>query len=500
MKVALVLKRLEVGGIENLVLRISEHLSNDHEVCIICTEGNGEWDPIAENLGLRLKKFYIWDFKDPVTFIETIAEFIIDESFAAIYINDTIIGSAVAGLVDSKTKKITVLHAIDTISISVAVSNRENMDGFIAISPRIKRILDNDETENSVLVPNGISNDFFGKMSDRVEQDSELKLLYCGRLSHSDKGVLFLPKLLELFSSHSDEKFSLTIVGDGPARSELERMIYEKKLNDFVTIKGSLKKDNIIQEMKEAHFLIFPSLSEGFGLSIIEAQAMGCIPVAFLIDGVTDYLIKDNINGLLCEYGKIESMYERVSDTFKNKQKMNELNKAAIMNAKQYKIENTANEWIKRIDKMPLKTIKYDTEKIQDNILGVLSFAADFETKCAKQKWLNNFYNKEEGNLVVLRKREIRNVVIFGTMHMSYFIYIDLLKENYNVVGFIDNNKVLPASINHIPIYDETWLEKETSSYDSVIVSIESSSSKIVKQRLKENFPGKYIFEWKELR
>lgn len=498
MKIALVLKRLEVGGIENLVLRISEHLSNHHEVCIICTEGVGEWDQIAEDLNIRLKKFLMWDFKDPITFIKSIADYINKEGFAAIYINDTIIGSAVAGLVDSKTKKITVLHAIDTTSISVAVSNKENMDGFIAVSPRIKKILDNCETENSILIPNGISNSFFEKMSNRVEIDSELKLLYCGRLSHRDKGVLFLPEFLERFSLYFDERFSLSIVGDGPARKELERMIDEKCLRSFVSVKGSLKKDNIIQEMKEAHFLISPSLSEGFGLSIIEAQASGCIPVAFLIEGVTDYIIQDNVNGLLCEYGDINSMYERVHDTFKNMPKMNRLNKAAIINAKQFKIENTANEWINSVDKISSRTNKYNVEKIRNNILTVLSFAADFETRFAKQKWLDNFFNKAEGNLALLRKSKIQNVVIFGTMYMSYFIYIDLLKRNFNIVGFIDNNKVLPATINYIPIYNETWLE-DNSLYDSIIISIESSSSTNVKKRLTEKLPKKNIYEWKEL-
>lgn len=497
MKVALVLKRLEVGGIENLVLRISEHLSNHHEVYIICTEGVGEWNQIADDLKVQIKRFFIWDFKDPITFIKCIADFINKESFAAIYINDTIIGSAIAGLVDSKIKKITVLHAIDTTSISVAVSNKENMDGFIAVSPRIKKILDNCEIENSILVPNGVSNSFFGKMSDRVEQDSELKLLYCGRLSHRDKGVLFLPELMKCFSLYFEERFSLSIVGDGPARKELEKMIDENCLGNFVSIKGSLKKDNVIQEMKEAHFLIFPSLSEGFGLSIIEAQASGCIPVAFFIEGVTDYLIQDNVNGLLCEYGDIKSMYERVHDTF-NKPKMNRLTKAAIINAKQFTIENTATEWINSIEKISSRTNMYDIEKVHNNILSVLSFAADFETRCAKQKWLNNFFNKEDGNLALLRKSKIQNIVIFGTMHMSYFIYIDLLKQNFNIVGFIDNNKVLPASINHIPIYNETWLE-DNNLYDSIIISIESSSSSDVKKRLTEKLTEKNIYVWKEL-
>ncbi|KIL49930.1 glycosyltransferase family 4 protein [Jeotgalibacillus soli] len=499
MKIALIVRRLDVGGIENLILRISECLKANHDVCIISTEGTGFWDIKAEVIGIKVKKYCIWDYSDPLTFINRIAGHINEESFDAVYFNDTMIGNALSTLLHSNIKKISVLHALDSASTAVAFSNNEHINGFIAVSPRIKKIMNEHKLNNTFLIPNGVSDDYFDKSSSRDKADqNKLKLLYCGRLSHKDKGVLFIPELLDIFSLHFNQHFELTIIGDGPDRNQLEKLLKERHLTNFVSIMGNMSKENVIYEMKKAQFLIFPSLSEGFGLSILEAQSTGCIPVAFKIEGVTDYLINDNINGLLCEYGNVKDMFEKINSVYADKIKMNAISKAAILNSQNFKIEKTANEWIKIIDKMPLNQVESKENNI-NSIINVLSIAADQQTMSAKKKWLENYYNRLDGNLTLLKENGIKNVVIFGTMYMSHFIYANLLKEKFKIVSFIDNFKIQPSSINQIPIYNEHWLEENKDLYDAVIVSVESLSRKDIKENFEKKIPEKHIFDWVEL-
>ena len=58
--------------------------------------------------------------------------------------------------------------------------------------------------------------------------------------------------------------------------------------------------------------MVMPSRFEGFGLTLIEAMAAGCVPVASRIRGVTDWIIEDGCNGMLFPMGNIGEASERI--------------------------------------------------------------------------------------------------------------------------------------------------------------------------------------------
>jgi len=62
-------------------------------------------------------------------------------------------------------------------------------------------------------------------------------------------------------------------------------------------------RENVPAVLAEADIYVFPSRYEGFGLSLVEAMACGCVPVASAIHGVTDTIVDDGGTGRLFPIG-----------------------------------------------------------------------------------------------------------------------------------------------------------------------------------------------------
>lgn len=94
--------------------------------------------------------------------------------------------------------------------------------------------------------------------------------VYVGRLA-LEKG---LNRLHGIFAGHPD--LHLCLVGDGPARSQLE----ERFRGQPVTFMGTMHGSDLAEAYASADFFIFPSTTETLGLVLLEAMASGLPIVA----------------------------------------------------------------------------------------------------------------------------------------------------------------------------------------------------------------------------
>jgi len=105
------------------------------------------------------------------------------------------------------------------------------------------------------------------------------RLLYAGRLLWW-KGVhLAIWALAGARALSVDAK--LTIVGDGPARRDLEILVQELGVSDHVIWRGELSREELLGLYPTHHAFLFPSLHEAGGTVILEAWAYG-LPVICL--------------------------------------------------------------------------------------------------------------------------------------------------------------------------------------------------------------------------
>ena len=118
-----------------------------------------------------------------------------------------------------------------------------------------------------------------------------IRLLFVGRLVEL-KGVQLL---LDSLSRVDPEKFQLTIVGDGPYRRDLEAKALSMHLPiEFV---GYLVGDDLAGAYSNADYLVFPTLSDEWGLVVNEALTAGVPVIGSIYSQAVQELVRDGHNG-----------------------------------------------------------------------------------------------------------------------------------------------------------------------------------------------------------
>ncbi|WP_282058321.1 glycosyltransferase family 4 protein [Lentibacter algarum] len=121
-------------------------------------------------------------------------------------------------------------------------------------------------------------------------------LLFVGRLA----AVKGLPVLLRALA-HVPEA-TLTIVGDGPQRGDIEALIDALNLHERVQLMGYRSQDEVAELLSQSRALVLPSFAEGLPVVLMEAMAAGLPVITTQIAGVPE-LVKDRENGWLVAAG-----------------------------------------------------------------------------------------------------------------------------------------------------------------------------------------------------
>jgi len=139
--------------------------------------------------------------------------------------------------------------------------------------------------------------------------------LYVGRVSQ-EKGV---PTLLQAWRQ-LPKGIALRIVGDGPARAILQSKAADDNLD--ITFLGHQSREQVIEAMQEARFVVFSSeLYENLPLTIIEAFACG-VPVIASRLGAMQEIVEDGRTGLLFSSGDAEDLARIVMSAWKQPEYM----------------------------------------------------------------------------------------------------------------------------------------------------------------------------------
>ena len=152
--------------------------------------------------------------------------------------------------------------------------------------------------EKITVIHNGIDPEPFEKAAgQRSFSRTERGRLVVGTVARlvSQKGVdLFLQAAVRLAVRYPAMRFR--IVGDGPERENLYRLALRLGLLNRMVFTGH--SDDIAAELALMDIFVLPSLSEGLGVSLLEAFASGCAVVAARVGGVPE-VVEDGHTGLL---------------------------------------------------------------------------------------------------------------------------------------------------------------------------------------------------------
>jgi len=116
----------------------------------------------------------------------------------------------------------------------------------------------------------------------------------------------------------------LLLVGDGPDRSDCERLARELDVQKEVMFLG--KQDALHEILGVADLFLMPSQSESFGLSALEAMSCGVPVVSSSVGGLPE-LINHADTGFIAEIGDVERMAKYVIDLLTNEKKYKQFSK-----------------------------------------------------------------------------------------------------------------------------------------------------------------------------
>lgn len=123
--------------------------------------------------------------------------------------------------------------------------------------------------------------------------------------------IASLPEVVKLFPT-----LKVLIVGDGSERGKLERYVKKLSLLENVIFLGICKDVRGI--LNTFDIFVLPSLNEGMGRCMLEAQALGVPVVATKVGGIPE-VVRDSIGGILVPPRNPEAMAEAIINLLKNK-------------------------------------------------------------------------------------------------------------------------------------------------------------------------------------
>lgn len=137
------------------------------------------------------------------------------------------------------------------------------------------------------------------------------RIVFVGRLC-AEKG---LPLLVDAVASHvaAGGACELSLVGDGPLRSEVETLIERQGLQRNIRILGWKCSNEVRAEIERSRALVLPSFAEGLPVVVMESLALGRPVITTQIAGVPE-LVTHGVNGWLVPAGSTTALTEAIAE------------------------------------------------------------------------------------------------------------------------------------------------------------------------------------------
>ena len=155
----------------------------------------------------------------------------------------------------------------------------------ICVSKAVQNGMSDCFVENTLVIRNGmpeVSTSWSGSDDIRVKH-----FLFVGRLS----GVKGLQDIIKILP-HVKGEWLLDVVGDGPMRKELEKLVESLNLQEKVKFHGFRDDPDIWMEKSDC--LLFPSYNEGMPLTLARAIQIGIPVIASDIEPVSEMAVSRN--------------------------------------------------------------------------------------------------------------------------------------------------------------------------------------------------------------
>ena len=210
-------------------------------------------------------------------------------------------------------------------------------DAFVMLSPYYLSEFANDNKIKNISKLYAIANPC-DSVSYNSNVPKEKIILVVARLNNQQKRIDRTLQFWKKFHQNEDG-WKLMIVGDGADKKMLERMAEKLGLSDY-SFEGH--SDTPMDYYTRAMIFMMTSDAEGWGMTLVEAMSMGCVPVAMNCFSALSDIVTDKQNGVIVSKDDIFGMVTATQYIIAH---FNEMSAQAQESVKRFDVETIANKW-----------------------------------------------------------------------------------------------------------------------------------------------------------
>jgi glycosyltransferase involved in cell wall biosynthesis len=372
---------------------------------------------------------------------------------------------------------------------------------FVVVSESTKKdIVDyfGIKEEQIDIVQNAVSSDYQKSCSKTTNP----ALIYVGRLKKYKRVDFLIRSLLRLF--YQFPNLTLHIVGDGEQRDELEDLAARLGIARSVVFHGFVSEKLKMDLLSGAWAFVTASSHEGWGISVIEANACGTLAIGSGIPGLCDSIV-DGETGLLFKEDSIYDLSDKIREVLHNPGLRYRLEKQAMVRAKDFSWNNSTVKLLTILQKMvnqgnliskfkPMNTkiLKNSTKPLVSIILPtkyVASFVTPLLDSIAKQSYSNIELivvdNYSSDATVEIAKKYTKKVFVHGP-ERNHQRELAVSKARGKYLLFIDSDMTMDGEL----VADCVWqLEKDKNKVAIILPEMQVGRTKwSLARRLEKEF------------
>ncbi len=245
-----------------------------------------------------------------------------------------------------QVKKIAQLHCdhqFDPKFIRGVQTGYQNIDYFVLLTSQTQKevegFLKGHVKPQCVTIPN-----FIDPPPNHLPTQKKHQVMAAGRL-HPDKDFASLLRIwAKVAKSHPD--WILKIAGEGLLEQSLKQQSRDLEIENQVCFTGPLPHDELLEEMAISSCYALTSVSESFGLVLVEAMSCKTPPVAFDVRVGPASILEDGKSGFLVPDRDEDVFAQRLCQLMDNAVLRDQMGQKAAKRAEDFYCDKVLDQWM----------------------------------------------------------------------------------------------------------------------------------------------------------
>lgn len=235
-----------------------------------------------------------------------------------------------------------IVKTVTPILIFLSKLSLKHADYVVAATPEAQECyLHFTDGLNIKVIPLGAT---CSSYSNKVHLHKPINILSLSYLVYRKGTDTLLKAINHLVYTKKCTDFTVTIVGDGPEKTNLEQLSRVLKIKAWINFAGFVKNQGVGSYYSQGDIFCSPTRNEPFGMTIVEALCNGLAVIASDVNSLK-YTIGSG--GVVFEKDNYVDLANKLYLLIQNPVKLTEIKELAVEHGKSYRWENIISQYLK---------------------------------------------------------------------------------------------------------------------------------------------------------